>query len=204
MKQPIAGVTPPAVREVTVMTVFPTLGAYPLGRLIGQLCSIETGFGFFSLGKLFALLLIPVAIGLFIASLLPPLLTRYRLTNRRVVVQSGLRAVDQHYVDFDRFDAIDIEVLPGQAWFPAGDLVFRQGAVETFDSQASRGPRRFAIPAWRRTRVSRRSRKPLAPAAPILRAQPACVAVGYQTPGQQESKQKGVRHLCFDFGFEGG
>lgn len=131
-KQPIAGVTPPEKREVTVMTVFPTLGAYPAGRLMGRLCSIRTGFGFFTLGKLFALALIPFAIGLFAFSLLPGVITRYRLTNRRVIVQTGLQPRDQRWVDFDRFDSIDVEVLPGQEWYPAGDLVFRSGNVETF------------------------------------------------------------------------
>ncbi len=131
-KQPIAGVTPPEKREVTVMTVFPTLGAYPAGRWIGRLCGIQAGFGFFTLGKLFALLLIPVAMGLFVVSLLPGIITRYRLTNRRVIVQTGLRPVDQRWVDFDRFDSIDVEVLPGQQWYPAGELIFRNGNVETF------------------------------------------------------------------------
>lgn len=132
MKQPIAGVTPPATREVTVMTVFPTLGASAAGRLLGRLCGIRVGFGFFTLGKLLALLLIPIAVPLFFYSLLPGVLTRYRLTNRRVIVQKGLRARDERWVDFDRFDSIEIEVLPGQAWYPAGDLVFRNGQIETF------------------------------------------------------------------------
>lgn len=132
MKQPIAGVTPPETREVTVMTVWPTLGASGAGRLIGRLCSIQAGFGFFTLGKLFALLLIPVAIPLFALSLLPGVMKRYTLTNRRVVVQSGLSAVDERWVDFDRFDSIEVEVLPGQQWYPAGDLVFRNGQMETF------------------------------------------------------------------------
>src|SRR5262245_14329640 len=87
MKQPIAGVTPAATREVTIMTVYPTLGASAPGRLIGRLCSIRAGVGFFTLGKLFALLLIPVAIGLFAYMLAPGIMRRYRLTNRRVVVQ---------------------------------------------------------------------------------------------------------------------
>jgi hypothetical protein len=132
MKQPIAGVTPPETREVTVMVVFPTLGATGLGRLIGRLCSLQLGVGFFTLGKLMALAMIPFALALFAFSLLPGVITRYRLTNRRVVVQKGLRAIDQRWVDFDRFDAIDIEVLPGQEWYPAGDLIFRRGAIETF------------------------------------------------------------------------
>ena len=132
MKQPIAGVTAPETREVTVMTVWPTLAASGAGRMIGRLCSIQFGVGFFTLGKLLALLLIPPAIGLFAFSLLPGVTKRYRLTNRRVIVQAGLRGIDERWVDFDRFDAIDIEVLPGQEWYPAGDLVFRNGQIETF------------------------------------------------------------------------
>lgn len=132
MKQPIAGVTAPETREVTVMTVWPTLAASGAGRMIGRLCSIQAGVGFFTLGKLLALLLIAPAIGLFALSLLPGVTKRYRLTNRRVIVQAGLRGIDERWVDFDRFDAIDIEVLPGQEWYPAGDLVFRNGQIETF------------------------------------------------------------------------
>ncbi len=143
MKQPVAGVTPPATREVTVMTVWPTLAAYPAGRLIGRLCSIPIGFGIFTLGKLMALALIPFAIGLYAFSLLPGIQRRYTLTNRRVVVQAGLRAVEERWVDFDRFDSIDVEVLPGQEWYPAGDLVFRSGQVETFRLQGVSRPETF-------------------------------------------------------------
>ncbi len=143
MKQPIAGVTAPETREVTVMTVFPTLGAYAPGRVIGRLCSVQWGFGFFTLGKLMAVLLIPFAIGLFAFSLLPGVITRYRLTNRRVVVQTGLRAIDQRWVDFDRFDTIDIEVLPGQKWYPCGELIFRRGPIETFRLSGVSRPETF-------------------------------------------------------------
>jgi hypothetical protein len=131
-QQPIAGVTPAETREVTIMTVFPTLAATAPGRLIGQLCGVRTGIGFFSLGKLFAVLLIPVAIGLFAFMLLPGVIRRYRLTNRRVLVQKGLSCVDERWVDFDRFETIDVEILPGQEWYPAGDLIFRRGQIETF------------------------------------------------------------------------
>lgn len=142
-KQPIAGVTPPERQEVTVMTVFPTLGAYAAGRLIGRLCAIRAGFGFFTLGKLFALLLIPVAIGLYVYSLLPAVITRYRLTNRRLVVQKGMRPVDQRWVDFDRFDSIEVDVLRGQEWYPAGELIFRNGQVETFRLSGVSRPETF-------------------------------------------------------------
>lgn len=141
--EPIADATPSDTPEVTVMTVFPTLGAYAAGRLMGQLCGILAGIGFFTLGKLFALLLIPVAVPLFAYSLLPGVIRRYRLTNRRVVVQKGLRCIDERWVDLDRFDAIDIEVLSGQEWYPAGDLVFRNGAIETFRLHGVSRPETF-------------------------------------------------------------
>jgi hypothetical protein len=143
MKQPIAGVAPAETREVTVMTVFPTLAATAPGRLMGRLCSVRAGYGFFTLGKLFAVLLIPFAVPLFVYALLPFVIRRYRLTNRRVVIQKGLRAIDERWVDFDRFDSIDIEVLPGQAWLPAGDLIFRRGTLETFRLKGVGRPETF-------------------------------------------------------------
>ena len=36
MKQAIAGVAPPELGEVTIMTVWPSIGAYRLGRLVGH------------------------------------------------------------------------------------------------------------------------------------------------------------------------
>jgi hypothetical protein len=142
-EQPVAGVTPPEPREETVMVVFPTLAATDAGRLMGRLCSVQAGVGFFTLGKLFALLLIPFAIGLYVVSLLPGVITRYRLTNRRVIVESGLRGIAERWVDFDRFDAIDVEVLPGQEWFPAGELIFRRGPIETFRLSGVSRPQTF-------------------------------------------------------------
>jgi len=143
MKQPIAGVAPAETREVTVMTVFPTLAATATGRLMGRLCNVRAGYGFFTLGKLFAVLLIPFAVPLFVYTLLPFVMRRYRLTNRRVVIQKGLRAIDERWVDFDRFDSIDVEVLPGQEWLPAGDLIFRRGTLETFRLKGVARPETF-------------------------------------------------------------
>jgi hypothetical protein len=56
----------------------------------------------------------------------------YRLTNRRVVMENPYGKGEIKSVALDRFDAIDVVVEPGQAWFKAGDLVFRQGQTETF------------------------------------------------------------------------
>jgi hypothetical protein len=131
MKQAIAGVTPPELAEATVMTVWPSIAALGIGRWIGRMCLLG-GKSPFAIGKLMAVLLIPLAINVFLHMLSPWGARRYRLTNRRVIVESGLRPVEERSVGFDRFDAIDVEVLPGQEWFPAGNLIFKKGAVETF------------------------------------------------------------------------
>jgi len=75
---------------------------------------------------------------------IPGLCINYRLTNRRVVVQRltlrlelfilplQLEFVEDRSVSFDRFDTIEIIQRPGQQWYSSGDLVFRNGNVETF------------------------------------------------------------------------
>jgi hypothetical protein len=58
------------------------------------------------------------------------------LTNRRVLVQRKKFSwkapwVDEMSVSLDNFDQIEVVVQKGQDWYPAGDLVFRNGDVET-------------------------------------------------------------------------
>jgi hypothetical protein len=132
MKQAIAGVAPPQLSEVTVMTVWPSVAATGFGRFLGRLLAIEAGFGMFRVGRLIALLALPVAPLLYMSLRLPGVVRRYRLTNRRVAVLKGIRAKVEWFVDLDRFDAIEVIVRPGQEWYRAGDLVFRKGALETF------------------------------------------------------------------------
>jgi hypothetical protein len=119
-------------REQLSMTVWPTIGATRLGRLVGQLSGVRLGWGFFTVGKLFALAMIPLALAVYIWKALPFIMRRYRLTDRRVVVQKGLTAKDERSIDLDGFDAIEIAVLPGQAWLRAGDLVFLRDGKEVF------------------------------------------------------------------------
>jgi len=131
--QPIAGVVPAEVREVTVMTVWPSVAKYGLGRALGSLFAIRwPDVYIFRLGNLIALLSIPIALVLFFMRIAPGIGTRYRLTNRRIIVERGLTSQEDKAVDLDRFDRIEIDVLPGQAWYYAGDLVFKLGNVETF------------------------------------------------------------------------
>jgi hypothetical protein len=157
MKQPIAGVAPTQTQEVTVMVVWPSLSATGFGRFWGRLFAIEAGFRLFgvpiTVGRLFALASIPFMLALYFLMRLPrfpgvligfknPWCWQYRLTNRRVVVENPFGG-EIKSVSLDRFNTIDIVVEPGQAWFKAGDLVFRLGATETFRIWAVPRPETF-------------------------------------------------------------
>jgi hypothetical protein len=133
MHQPIAGVTPAATKETTIMTVWPSVAVYSLGRVLGGLYAIRSpDFYFFRLGNLFALLAIPVALVLYFMRIAPVIGRRYLVTNRRIVVLRGWSGVEEKTVDLDRFDSIEVVVRPGMEWYYAGDLIFRLGNTETF------------------------------------------------------------------------
>jgi hypothetical protein len=146
MKQAITGVAPSQLKEVTVMTVWPSLSATGFGRWWGRWFAREYGFPIFgvpvTLGRLMAIVSIPFMLALYFLMRLPrvplvvigfknPFCWQYRLTNRRIVVEN-LFGGEIKSIALDRFDSIETIVQPGQAWFKAGDLVFRQGAIETF------------------------------------------------------------------------
>ncbi|MFM7108368.1 MAG: PH domain-containing protein [Planctomycetaceae bacterium] len=129
--QTISGVTPPAVAEATVMTVWPSVASTGMGRWLGRLYRIRAGVGPVSVGRLALLATVPLGLALYFSLRLPWAIRRYRLTNRRVIIERGVNPVVEQYADLDRFDAIDVIVRPGQEWYAAGDLVFRRGQVET-------------------------------------------------------------------------
>ena len=144
MQQAISGVSPASVKEVTVMTVWPSNAKYTLGRMLGSLYAIRfPDILFFRLGNLIALASIPIALVLFFMRIAPGIGTRYRVTNRRVIVEKGLRSLPEKSVDLDRFNAIEIDVRPGQEWYFAGDLIFRQGNIETFRLEGVSRPESF-------------------------------------------------------------
>jgi len=148
MKQAIAGLTPADVEEVAVVTAWPSIAAYRFGRFLGSLCGIQfPGVYIFRLGNLFALISILPAIFLYFYKLFPRVGTRYCLTNRRIVVQKGMRAMDDRAIELDdraikldEFDSIEVDVLPGQQWFHAGDLVFMRDSAEVFRLQGVSRP----------------------------------------------------------------
>ncbi|MEX2120856.1 MAG: PH domain-containing protein [Pirellulales bacterium] len=143
-KQAIPGVAPAELGEVTIMTVWPTIAATATGRFLGRLYGNRSGLGhMLTVGKLSMLLTIPIALGLFFAGLLPGICRRYRLTNRRLIIAKGLRALEERSITLDEFDEIDVQILPGQAWYPAGELIFRKGPVETFRLSGVSRPETF-------------------------------------------------------------
>ncbi len=131
MSQPNDGTAPPEFHETDAMTVWPTIAATRLGRLVGRLAAIRIGLGsFFSLGTGFAVLTLPISLTVFAWQLLPIVCRRYTLTDRRIVIRKGLTAVEGHSVGLDQFDTIEVKVLPGQSWHRSGDLAFQREGTE--------------------------------------------------------------------------
>jgi hypothetical protein len=144
MNQPIAGVTPVELEEVPTMTVWPSVAAYNSGRFLGRLYEIRwPNVYIFRLGNLLVLLSIPHALFLYFLRIAPVVGQRYTVTNRRVVVQRGLSAVDEREIALDQFDQIEVDVLSGQEWFHAGDLVFRREDQEVFRLEGVSRPETF-------------------------------------------------------------
>ena len=115
------------------MTVWPSIAIYPLGRKLGQWFAITWPDIFiFRLGNLFALLSIPLATILYFCRVAPRIGIRYRLTNRRILVERGLTTVMERELALADFDEIAIEVQEGQAWYHAGDLVFKKQGQPVF------------------------------------------------------------------------
>jgi hypothetical protein len=123
---------PSSLAESPVATVWPTIGATLLGRWVGRLSALRLGYGFFTLGKLMALATIPVSLAVFCWQLMPWVCRRYALTSRRIIIQKGLAAAEGRSLGLDGFDAIEILILPGQAWLHAGEVIFRHQGQEVF------------------------------------------------------------------------
>jgi len=123
----------PEFDDAPVMTVWPTIGATAAGRLVGRLSAVPVGVGeFFTLGKLLALATIPISLTVFAWQLLPFVCRRYAITTRRLLIRKGYTETEEKSIDLDGFDAIDVEMLPGQEWLHAGELIFRRDGHEEF------------------------------------------------------------------------
>ncbi len=133
----------PEVSEKKIMTVWPGIGSMALGRWVGRLAGNRLGYGFFTLGKLLALLTIPVSLLVYVWRLLPGACRRYTLTSRRLIVQLGLTAKDGPSVGLDEFQTIEVDLLSGQDWLHAGDLVVKLDGKEVFRLSGVSRPEAF-------------------------------------------------------------
>jgi len=142
--QPISGVAPAETKEVPVMTVWPSVAMFGPGRWLGRALAWKwPDIYIFRIGNLIALLSIPFVLPLYFFKILPFVGIRYLLTNRRIVVLRGIVGKEEKSVELDRFDTIETVIQPGQEWYHAGDLVFKQGAVETFRLEGVSRPEAF-------------------------------------------------------------
>jgi hypothetical protein len=146
MNQPIAGVAPPQLDEVTVMTVWPSVSATGFGRFWGRLYAWDFGVRLLgvpvTVGRLVALVSSPLMAVAYFLMRLPRWSWQYRLTNRRVVIENPFGG-EFGTVGLDQFDAIDVVVEPGQAWYRAGDLVLRRGQEEVLRMRGVPRPETF-------------------------------------------------------------
>lgn len=126
MKQAIAGLSLSSQHEATAIVVWPSVSATETGRMLGRLYEKKDGVGIFNLGNLFAFLSIPLAVPLYLWNFLPVVGTRYRITNRQVIVERGIQGVAEKQIGLDQFDRIEIDQKPGQAWFRSADMIFWQ------------------------------------------------------------------------------
>jgi len=133
-----------AEQETAVMTVWPSIGSMPLGRWVGRQAGNRLGYGFFTLGKLLALLTIPVTLGVYFWRLMPRVCRRYALTDRRLIVRHGLTAKDGPSIGLDEFETTEVDVLPGQEWLHAGDLIFKRDGKEVFRLSGVSRPAAFS------------------------------------------------------------
>ncbi len=126
MKQAIAGLSLSSQHESTAIVVWPSVSASETGQMLGRLYEKKDGVGVFTLGNLFAVLSIPLAVPLYLWNFLPVVGTRYRITNRQVIVERGIQGSAEKQIGLDQFDRIEINQKPGQAWFRSADMIFWQ------------------------------------------------------------------------------
>jgi hypothetical protein len=119
--QAIAGLNPGA--ETVLVTVYPSIAATAPGRLLGRLYdSIPLKLGGIKLSHLlFTLPTAPLAVALY--ALLKLFGRQYVLTNRSVQLRLALSGRRTAQFALAEIAEIEIEQLPGQAFYYAADLV---------------------------------------------------------------------------------
>jgi hypothetical protein len=140
--QAIFGVA--AGQESQLETVYPSIAASGIGRLIGSVCdSIPLRIGGVKLSYLlFGLPMAPFAlIGYFV---LKATGEKYSVTNRSVLASSALGSRLLRKVSLTDVADVAVEVLPGQSFYHAGDVHLLSAKGEPLLTLAGVGrPERF-------------------------------------------------------------
>jgi hypothetical protein len=129
--QPIAGVS--SREESVVMTEYPSIGAWMLGRALGSLynCIPVRIFGLTISHLIFVLPTAPFAVGLYF---LQKLFGQFFvLTNRSVQVWTVRTGRRISTVDLSKIDVVEVVQTPGQEFFKAGDILLRSTTGEILE-----------------------------------------------------------------------
>lgn len=104
---------------------WPSIGTCRLGRAIGRWSEISWHRSpALPVGLLLALLVVPLAFGVYFWIRLPGRYRRYLLTDRRITILQGFAGKIQEAIGWEEFDEIRLEILPGQRGLRCGDVVF--------------------------------------------------------------------------------
>lgn len=143
--------------EHTLAVRWPTITATHTGRMVGRLAGLGPGFGTtITLGVLLSVVTVPISLAVYAWQLMPFVARRYRLTDRRILIQRGLAPVEGDSIAYEDFDSIDVEILPGQAWLHSGELIFRRDGQEVFRLSGVSRPevfRQVCMDAWNARRL---------------------------------------------------
>jgi hypothetical protein len=117
--QAITGVTPPQLREAIIRDVWPSVAAHPGPASLARACyrtMILAPVGWFVLAPIYFMKLLAVVPGL------SGFATRYRLTNRRLMICKGMRPVPDKQVPLERIKEVKLIRDANSEFFLAGTL----------------------------------------------------------------------------------
>lgn len=125
------------------VVTWPTMGMYPVGKVVGWLCGLRWGYSWLTLGNLLALVTIPFTLCMYFWKVMPFVTRRYQLTDMRVMIQNGWSAQTGPNVRYDEFDRVVTVVYPGQKFYRSADLFFYQGDKLVLVLESVRFPQTF-------------------------------------------------------------
>jgi hypothetical protein len=118
-KQAVTGLTPPQLDEAKIRDAWPSVAAYPRLAALGRFLMRRT----IILAPLAWLIL---ALPYFL-KVVPGLARRYTLTNRRLMLQRGMRPQPAEQVPLDQIEAIHVREDANSAFFRAATLEIVSG-----------------------------------------------------------------------------